>query len=512
MNLKTQMEKNLAELPEARDIKVNGRPVTWKAQAGSQKNFMQTPAFECLYHGTRGPGKSDALLMSFLQHVDKGFDLDWKGIIFRRTFPELKDIIEKSLMWFPRMYPNARYNHSEHFWTFATGEQLLFRQFLREDDYWKYHGHGYPFLGWDELTTWPDLGGYQRMISCCRSSNPLVPRMLRATTNPYGPGHNAVKFYFELPALDGKAIARPYRFEDPDTGVVKEEMLFRLALKGTIYENKILLRAQPQYIQQLKDAARNKAELAAWLEGSWDIVAGGMFGDVWAAKFNQVPRFVVPHSWRLDRTFDWGSSKPFSAGWWAQSDGTDLTFPDGRVMSTIPGDLFRVGEWYGWNGKPNQGCHALAVDISKGMVEFEMAKGWGSRVMAGPADSSIYKVENGMSIARDMAKVVRINGQEYPGVSFTPSDKSPGSRKTGWEMMRKMMRNAHKEPMVPREHPGLFVTEDCPHFIRTVPVLPRLERDMDDVDTDAEDHIGDESRYRVRKVGGLVTSSTHIIG
>jgi RNA binding exosome subunit len=31
-----------------------------------------------------------------------------------------------------------------------------------------------------------------------------------------------------------------------------------------------------------------------------------------------------------------------------------------------------------------------------------------------------------------------------------------------------------------------------------VPVLPRKEKDMDDVDKDAEDHVGDEVRYRVR--------------
>ena len=33
-------------------------------------------------------------------------------------------------------------------------------------------------------------------------------------------------------------------------------------------------------------------------------------------------------------------------------------------------------------------------------------------------------------------------------------------------------------------------------FIETVPAIPRDEKKMDDVDTDAEDHIADESRYR----------------
>ena len=34
-------------------------------------------------------------------------------------------------------------------------------------------------------------------------------------------------------------------------------------------------------------------------------------------------------------------------------------------------------------------------------------------------------------------------------------------------------------------------------FMRTVPVLPRDEIDRDDVDSAAEDHVGDETRYRL---------------
>lgn len=57
-----------------------------------------------------------------------------------------------------------------------------------------------------------------------------------------------------------------------------------------------------------------------------------------------------------------------------------------------------------------------------------------------------------------------------------------------------------------RERPGLFIFDSCAQFIRTVFSLPRDEKDMDDVDTDAEDHIGDESRYRVRQMNMKVGS------
>jgi hypothetical protein len=90
-----------------------------------------------------------------------------------------------------------------------------------------------------------------------------------------------------------------------------------------------------------------------------------------------------------------------------------------------------------------------------------------------------------MSIYEDMQAV---------GVYFNKADKSPGSRINGWEKMRGMLREAGREQ---REEPGLFIVETCDQFIRTVPVLPRDQKKIDDVDTEAEDHIGDECRYMV---------------
>ena len=103
-----------------------------------------------------------------------------------------------------------------------------------------------------------------------------------------------------------------------------------------------------------------------------------------------------------------------------------------------------------------------------------------------------------MSIGMDMSKPVRIGNIMYPGVDWTRADKRPGSRKAGWEVVRKLMKQAHPNDHGPRELPGLFVMDHCQQFVRTVPTLPRDEKDMDDVDTDAEDHIGDEVRYKVR--------------
>jgi len=475
----------------------------WCPLPGSQELFLACPTYEVLYEGTRGPGKTAALLVDFTKDIGKGFGSKWRGILFRRTYPELQDVIEKSKELFACVCPEAKYNESEHFWKWPTGEKLMFRQFERLADYWKYHGHEYPWIAWEELTNWASDEGYCKMMSCNRvTGHPdIVPR-IRSTCNPAGVGHNWVKHRFRLPIPMGDSVGALIDDSVDLEGVLEPH---RRAIHGHLDENIVLLHSVPDYKQKLRAAATSEAELKAWLHGDWDIVAGGMFDDVWNPLRNVVKPFNIPDGWRIDRSFDWGSTHPFSVGWWAESDGSDVLTEDGW-RSTVRGDLFRIAEWYGWTGKPNKGTKALAVDISRGIVEREINWGLHGRVKPGPADSAMWKVENGMSIAVDMQKPVRVNGQMYKGTHWLKADKAPGSRATGWQMMRKMIAHATPETtedgrMLPREYPGLFTFKTCTQFLRTVPVLPRDEKKPDDVDTEAEDHIGDEVRYRVRTVG-----------
>lgn len=486
-----------AKIPK-RYIWIKGVPheVGWAPQDGSQNDFLKAVGiFELLYHGTRGPGKTDALLMSFANEVGKGHGAAWRGIIFRQTYPQLADVQAKSEKWFRVIFGNrAKFNKSKMMWEWDTGEVLLLRHMNSPSDYWNYHGHEYPFIGWEELCNWSTDECFKSMFSCCRSSTPGVPRMVRATTNPYGPGHNWVKDRYRLHGNWKDTVL----ITDAKDDQGRPEPI-RCAIHGNIKENKLLLAADPNYEQTIIASASNPAMAKAWLEGSWDIVAGGMFGDIWDKNVHIVRPFVIPSSWRIDRSFDWGSSAPFSVGWWAESDGSDVQMSDGTWRSTVRGDLFRIAEWYGWNGKPNQGLYLLATDISKGIVEREKRWNMLGRVKAGPADSAIFSAENGNCIATDMQKPVKLDdGSVHRGVTWLPADKRPGSRKTGWEQMRKVMQNSKRPKVGPREQPGVFVFSTCEQFLRTVPNLPRDEKDMDDVDTHAEDHIGDEARYRIR--------------
>ncbi len=468
---------------------VDGELATWAPQAGSQTAFMFCPIFETTYTGTRGPGKTDALLMDFAQHCGQGYGAAWSGILFRRSFPELADVIAKSEKWFKLIFPRAEYNRAQSTWKWPGGEKLKFSFFERESDYWKYHGHSYPWIGWEELTTWPDPKCYLKMLSCSRSSRADMPRKYRSTTNPYGPGHNWVKKRFRLPVPEGAIVGPVIRDSRTPDGAMEPE---RVAIHGTLWENKVFLHAEPDYADKIRAAASNSAELAAWLRGDWNIVAGGMMDDLWSAAIHVVPNVPlheIPRGWKIDRSYDHGQSKPFSVGWWAESNGEPWEV-NGRTLGSVSGDLIRVAEWYGWTGNENEGVRMMSKDIARGILEREEDWGLKGRVHDGIADASIFdRYEADKSVAGDMEAV---------GLRWNPSDKGPGSRKQGWERIRAYLKGAIPEAGI-REEPGLFACERCHEgYIRTIPGLPRSERDLDDVDSDAEDHAADEVRYRVR--------------
>ena len=480
----------------------------WEPLPGSQTAFLSCKLPEVLFEGTRGPGKSDSLIMDFCADVGKGWGAAWRGILFRQTYKQLQDIEARCMRWIPTIFPGAKYNFGLHEWTFPQGEKLLLRQLVRHNDYNNYHGHEYPWIGWDELCNWADDVLYKRMMSTNRSA--VVPseyHRVRAATNPYGPGHNWVKTRFRLPGHRFCVI----RDSVDEEGNIEPP---RVAIFGRLEENTILLKATPDYRQKVLAAASNKAEAAAWLDGSWDITAGGMFDDVWSdvKKWAWTKAFPIPSSWQMNRSFDWGSAAPFSVGWWAESDGTDYRNADGKLMSSVRGDLYRIGEWYGWTGSPNKGLGMLATKISEGIIERELQWGIHGRVFPGPADSAIFSEENGMCIAADMEKFVTINGQRYRGVKWEPADKSAGSVELGCAKIREMLGATKRELGKPREKPGLFIFNNCGQWLRTVPPAPRDEKKIEQVSKDwQEDHIIDETRYRVR-FGSRVLRSGRVAG
>jgi hypothetical protein len=146
----------------------------------SQELAISCPCSHILYEGARGPGKTITQLMRFASRVGLGYGKYWKGVIFDREFDNLSGLVTESKKWFPIIFPEAKFleSASAYKWIWPTGEELLFRHVKKPADYDGFHGHEYPFLGWNELTKYPTSDLYDKFMSVNRSTSVLttVPR------------------------------------------------------------------------------------------------------------------------------------------------------------------------------------------------------------------------------------------------------------------------------------------------------------------------------------------------
>lgn len=489
--------------------------VIWKPNPGSQTLALTSPCQVTLYHGTRGPGKTDAQLMRFRSRVGIGYGPFWRGIIFDREYKHLDDLVSKSKRWYYKFNDGAKFleSNASYKWVWPTGEELLFRSIKTKEDYDSYHGQEYPFIGWNELTKYPTSELFQMMMSCNRSSftpekdsprDPATGKITRliseiplevfATCNPYGPGHNWVKNEFIDVAGNGKIVRRTLTdIFNPRTQQKESITITQVAIFGSYKENPYL---SPLYIATLttdNDENRRKS----WLEGDWEVVSGGAIDDVWRKRIHVKPRFQVPIGWIIDRSFDWGSTHPFSVGWWAEANGEEATYTDPKTNLDVKfcppkGTLVQIGEWYGTEKLgSNKGLKIGASKIAEGIKSYEIdliKNDWiQTQPKAGPADNQIRDVreDDVDTIEKKMAD---------KGIRWEHSDKSPGSRKIGLELLRERLKAA-----MTGEGQAIYYMDNCVASIATLPVLPRDPEKLDDVDTDAEDHPYDMVRYRVLK-------------
>lgn len=451
-----------------------------------QGRAFLTRATEVLYGGAAGGGKSHLMRAAAI-----AWSYDIPGLqvyIFRRTSPDLFKNHMEGPSGFPSLLAEwvrtgfAKINYGKGFIEFGNKSKIHLCHCQYEKDVYNYQGAEIHVLMPDELTHFSRTQ-YVFLRSRVRLGALDLPEKYRgrfprivAGSNPGGVGHNWVKSMF----VDFAPPMETRKADKSDGGMLRQFIPARLE------DNPTLIKNDPEYEERLEGLG-NPALVRAMRGGDWDIVAGGMFDDVWDRRVHVLPSFPVPESWRIDRACDWGSSKPFSIGWWGESDGTPIDVP-GRGRMHIPrGSLVRLAEWYGWDGKtPNTGIKWTDIRVAQEAMKIEKSYPWGARVKPGPADSMIFDVHPGQpSIAETYAKA---------GLRFEAADKSAGSRVNGWQALRRMLDEARKDHP---EEPCLYVTEGCQQFIRTVPVLPRDPKKPDDVDTDAEDHVGDETRYRV---------------
>jgi hypothetical protein len=243
----------------------------------------------------------------------------------------------------------------------------------------------------------------------------------------------------------------------------------RIFVPSSVFDNKILLENDPDYLTRL--ASMPEAERKALLYGDWDSYSGQYFAE-WRDKpehyddrqwTHVINPFKIPSHWKIYRSFDWGYNRPFSVGWWAiDTDGV----------------AYRILEFYGCTGTPNEGLKWTAKQVFEEIArierEHEYLKG---KNIQGVADPAIFAADGGESIAESAQKCK---------VYFQPGD---NQRIPGWMQLH------YRLSFDDNGYPMMYIFKNCKSFIRTVPTLIYDDHKVEDLDTEGEDHIADETRY-----------------
>jgi hypothetical protein len=458
-----------------------GAKVAWRPQAGPQLALLRCHIFEIFYGGARGGGKTDGMLGDFIKHSNQ-YGAFARGVFFRRTFKQLEEVQRRASELFPKF--GAIWHKGDQVWVFPNGATLKLRHLWDEKDAENYQGHSYTWVCMEEVTNWPTSNPIDMIRATLRSADGVSVR-LRLTGNPGGVGHNWVKQRYVIPAPKGFKIITDFETEEK-----------RVFIPARLEDNKALTTSDPNYERRLLQSG-SPALVKAWRYGNWDIVAGGFFDDIWNPDYHILKPFKIPPTWEFRLSFDWGSARPSSLGIWAVSDGT---MAEGTNTYFPRGSLIRVGEWYTVKKdergyvKPNVGLGLNNAQLGSGIVERIKGRNCKNSV----ADPSIFTKAGGPSIYDQLR-----DGARTAGGFFTFS-KADNNRVSGWQKMREMLKNSCTDRP---EKAGLWIFDNCTDWIRTVPVLQRDQKNPDDIDTEAEDHAADETRYAIMSLGQKQGSS-----
>ena len=431
--------------------------VIWSPQP-KQRLALECTSQELFFGGAAGGGKSDFMLLDFLQQANT-YGKYCKGILFRRTNSELEELQERAEQVYKPM--GAVYigksTKVTNTWKFPNGATLKMRYLESEKDVGRYQGHQYTWIGIDELGNYPTPYCWTYMISRLRSVHG-VPCYIRGTANPGGVGHAWLKQRFMDDEKPNTIFYREAR--DFDGNIKKTSCCF---IPSRLEDNQILMRNDPEYQARLLTLPPHLARALRY--GDWSIFEGQVFSSFNRDRHVIKPIILEPGEWFKFCAMDWGWSKPYSIGWYAVNS-------DGRVI--------RYREMYGCaDGEFNVGVKKPAKTLAEEAWNISVTEGVKDMV----ADPAIWKneklEEDSISIAEHFEKIGwrmhKANNDRINGLVMV-------------DQYLKLECNEHHTPL-------LTVFDTCYGFIRTIPMLTPDPNHPEDVDTKLEDHIYDEVRY-----------------
>jgi len=410
-----------------------------------QERYHRAGEYDVLYGGAAGPGKTKALLMGSLAEA-----MEYPGmavLLVRRSYPELAESLLRELKavhWAEAL--GARWHSTDRELSLPNRSLLRFRYAETDTDAGRRLGGEYQRLVIDERQQMaPEVVAL--LEERLRSGDPAVPVLgIRSACNPGDIGHATLKARYVDATDHGRRVAT-----DPQGRTVR-------FIAGMATDNPHL---DDGYLATL-DAIPDPARRAAMRDGSWDSFVGQFFA-TWRHDRHVVEPFAVPDAWGRWVGIDYGYAAPWAVVW-AAVDG------DGRVWAYR--ELYESGV-----GQTDQARRILAAEeAGREVVRTRAADPsmWSRQGQLG-SNAQVYLAAG--------CHIVRANNDRVSGwarVQHYLADMAACDlhRAAGWGTC-----------------PRLHVFSSLPNLIRTLPALPRDKRRPEDVDTSAEDHMGDALRY-----------------
>ena len=260
----------------------------------TQKVFLRTYALEALFGGAAGGGKSSALLMAAMQYVDVP---GYSAILFRRTYADLSlpgALMDRFKDWIAP-HDDIHWNANSYVATFPSGARISFGYLNNTNDYLRYKGSEFQFIGMDEVTEIRE-SDYRYLFSRLRrpANGPLsqVPLRMRAASNP-APNWVRQRFIVEgqetnrifvpslltdNPGIDAVSYRQALQALDPVERRRLEEGDWWSTTLGSMFDRTSFVIIDPHEIPIITSAARVVTEPSpSYPDPDWTVGTLGVF-------------------------------------------------------------------------------------------------------------------------------------------------------------------------------------------------------------------------------------------
>jgi len=285
---------------------MSSKTLTIRPQPGPQEQALASPADIVIFGGAAGGGKSWALLLEPLRHVENP---QFSCVLFRRTYPQVTNpggMWDESMKLYPMVGATPR--QSDLAWRFPSGAVVRFAHLQHENSRLDWQGAQVALLGFDELTHFT-RDQFFYMLSRNRSLSGVRP-YVRATCNPVpdddpvgGWIHEFIGWYIgdDGYAISDRSGVMRWFVNINDTlhwADTREELAARFPettpktftfIKSSLYDNQILMREDPGYLANLQ--ALPLVDRERLLGGNWKIkpAAGKVFNRGWFEVVDAAP-------------------------------------------------------------------------------------------------------------------------------------------------------------------------------------------------------------------------------